>query len=47
MIPAHVFRDFVIPHILVANVLDSPDYVGDESWDFVVQQATKSGTTVI
>lgn len=33
--------------ILVANVLNGPDYVVDKSWSSVIQQATKSGKTVI
>ncbi|KAH9207251.1 Spherulation-specific family 4-domain-containing protein, partial [Leptodontidium sp. 2 PMI_412] len=33
--------------ILVANVLNGPDYVVDEGWRNVIQQATNSGKTVI
>ncbi|KAH7319091.1 hypothetical protein BKA65DRAFT_482611 [Rhexocercosporidium sp. MPI-PUGE-AT-0058] len=33
--------------ILVANVLNSPDYVVDPSWSSVIQQAASSGKTVI
>lgn len=33
--------------ILVANVLNGPDYVVDASWSSVIQQAANAGKTVI
>ncbi|KAG8630055.1 hypothetical protein KVT40_001674, partial [Elsinoe batatas] len=33
--------------ILVANVLNGPDYMVDKSWSLVIQQAAASGKTVI
>jgi hypothetical protein len=33
--------------VLVANVLNGPDYVRDSSWDTVIRQAANSGKTVL